>query len=150
MGTLRTGKVRFLSDLSSKEYYHSISKARFMVAAIGERVRMFIIIYYFLICLFIFIFFIFIFFPPFILMSSMCNFPYTFPLLPSSIVHHASCIILFNTHTFTYTHSLTHSHTLSLTHTHTLTLTHTGILHIPSHIIRSRGTHRPGTSGNFG
>lgn len=32
MGDLKTGKIRFLSDLDSIEYYNSISKAKFMLA----------------------------------------------------------------------------------------------------------------------
>jgi hypothetical protein len=37
VGTLKTGEVRFLSDLRSREYYKAISMAHFMLAAIGER-----------------------------------------------------------------------------------------------------------------
>jgi hypothetical protein len=37
VGTLKTGEVRFLSDLRSRDYYEALSRARFMLAAIGEK-----------------------------------------------------------------------------------------------------------------
>lgn len=37
VGKLSTGRVRFLSFLSSKEYYTAISRGKFMVAAVGEQ-----------------------------------------------------------------------------------------------------------------
>jgi hypothetical protein len=52
VGKLKTGPVRFLTDLSSLEYYRSISKARFMVPAIGEKVLLLYVTFFLVIDIF--------------------------------------------------------------------------------------------------